>query len=147
VLDEIQNANHKTLEVVRLMANFSFESRNLFSVIMAGGDQFIEQIGLQINEPLRQRVALYVRIKALTRDHTHAYVTHHVQAAGAHHDIISKQTLNLIHDTSSGIPRMINNITLAAIHAAAENQEPIIDIQHVQTAINQVALPTREVQQ
>jgi len=147
IVDEIQKITHQTLEVIRLMANFNFDGRNFFSVIMAGTDQFIELLRLRINEPLRQRVTLYVKLKPFNRQHTAGYIRHHFEDAGVHHEIISKQAVNLIHDTANGIPRLINSLTLTAAHAAADHQAKVIDIEHVQSAAELVALPTREPQQ
>ena len=147
ILDEVQKITHKTVEVIRLMANFNFDGRNLFSVIMAGTDEFIELLRMRINEPLRQRVTLYVRLEAFTREHTEGYIQHHFQEAGVHHQIITKQAVNLIHDTTSGIPRLINSLALTAAHAAGDSQAKVIDIEHVRSAAELVALPTREVHQ
>ncbi|MBC8426104.1 AAA family ATPase [bacterium] len=146
ILDEIQKISYQTLEVIRLMANFSFDGRNFFSVIMAGTDQFLEQLRLRINEPLRQRITLYVRLTPFTRDDTEKYILHHIRSAGVHHDLITAQALNLVHDATAGIPRLINSVMLEALYAAAENNDKLLDIEHIQTALDLVTLPTREVQ-
>jgi len=103
ILDEIQKISHQTLETIRLMTNFNFEDKNLFSVIMAGNDEFLQQLKLRINEPMRQRVTCFSRLTALSREDTEKYIDHHLKIAGAHQEIISPQAAALVYDFTSGI--------------------------------------------
>jgi len=70
------------------MTNFNFEDKNIFSVIMAGNDEFLQQLKLRINEPMRQRVTCFSRLTALSREDTEKYIDHHLKIAGAHQEII-----------------------------------------------------------
>jgi len=144
VLDEVQKISHPTMEIVRLLANFNFEEKNLFSVIMSGNDEFLQQLRLRINEPLRQRITCYCRLAALSRKESAEYVNHHFQIAGAHQKIINDQAQALVHDLTSGIPRMINSLVLKALENAADNESQVIDLKHVKTARAMVQLPTQE---
>ena len=147
VLDEIQKISHQTLEVIRLMTNFNFEEKNLFSVLMAGNDEFLQHLKLRINEPLRQRVTCYCRLAPLSRKDTEKYITHHFEAAGAHHKIITQQAVSLVYDFTSGIPRLINSLLFAALDAAADAETQIIDLQHINQAGVLVTPPVQEVYQ
>jgi len=147
VLDEIQKISHQTLETVRLMTNFNFEEKNLFSVLMAGNDEFIQHLKLRINEPLRQRVTCYCRLKALSRKETEKYINHHFEAAGAHQKIITEQAVSLAYDFTSGIPRLINSLVFAAIETAAEAESQIIDLEHINKAGILISPPIQEVYQ
>lgn len=145
VLDEIQKISHPTLETVRLMTNFNFEEKNLFSVIMAGNDEFLQQLRLRLNEPLRQRITCFQRLSVLSREDAKEYIKHHFETAGAHHEIITEQAANLVYDLTSGTPRLINSLAFAALEAAADTESKIIDIQHVNSGSELVSLPTQEV--
>jgi len=62
VIDEVQLIGQETLDMLRILTNFKFESANLFTVIMAGDESFQHRLQLRINEPLRQRVTLFVAL-------------------------------------------------------------------------------------
>ena len=146
VLDEIQKINHQTLEIIRLASNFNFDGKNYFSIIMAGTEQFLQQLRLKINEPLRQRTTLFIRLCPLSRTHTAHYIRHLFQQAGVHQDILSEQGANCIHDMTGGIPRIINNLTLTALQEAAMTKSPVIQLEHVQKASKIALIPERQAQ-
>lgn len=145
VLDEIQKISHQTLEIIRLMTNFNFEEKNLFSVLMVGNDEFLQQLKLRINEPLRQRVTCFCQLSALSRDDTNKYIKHHFETAGAHQEIITEPAIALAYDFTSGIPRLINSLLFAALEAAADAESQIIDLEHINSAGELVSPPTQEV--
>lgn len=145
VLDEIQKISHPTLEVIRLMTNFNFEEKNLFSVIMAGSDDFFQQLRLRMNEPLRQRITCFQRLSPLSREDTRQYIKHQFETAGAHHEIITEQAASLVYDLTSGTPRMINSLVFASLDEAADAGSKIIDLDHINAGSELVSLPEQEV--
>ncbi|MFQ5629243.1 MAG: ExeA family protein [bacterium] len=145
LLDEIQSISQQTLETVRLLCNFQFDSHNHFSLIMSGADSFLETLRRRINEPLRQRITLFINLKALSRNNTQDYIGHHIKSAGAQHEIIAPEAMNQIHDGASGIPRLINTITLSAIQYASSEQNPTVELKHVHQAMKTSLLPQREI--
>ena len=147
VLDEIQKISHPTLEIIRLMTNFNFEEKNLFSVVMAGNDEFLQQLKLRLNEPLRQRVTCFQRLSALSREDTGKYIKHHFEVAGAHHEIITEQAASLVYELTSGTPRLINSLLCASLEEAADAGSKIIDLDHINTGSELVSLPALEVLQ
>ncbi|MCF6177661.1 MAG: AAA family ATPase [Victivallaceae bacterium] len=145
ILDEVQKISHQTLETIRLMTNFNFEDKNLFSVIMAGNDEFLQQLKLRINEPIRQRITIFSRLTALSRADTAKYIDHHLKTAGAHQQIIDSQATTLVYDFTSGIPRLINSLMFAALNIAAEANSPIIELEHLNHAGELTTIPQMEV--
>ena len=145
VLDEIQKISYQTMELIRLMTNINFEEKNLVSVIMAGNEEFIQQLKLRINESLRQRISCYSRIKPLLRSDTEQYIRCQLETAGAHHEVVTKQAVNTVHDLTSGIPRLINSLMFAALENAAENNSNIVDLKHIKEAAAIVVPPEMEV--
>lgn len=145
VLDEIQKISHQTLEIIRLMTNFHFEEKNLFSVLMAGNDEFLQQLRLRMNEPLRQRVTCFCGLSAFSRENTKKYIKYHFETSGAHQEIITEQAITLVYDLTSGIPRLINSLLSASLEAAADIESQIIDLEHINSADKFVSLPAQEV--
>jgi type II secretory pathway predicted ATPase ExeA len=127
--------NHQTLETIRIMSNFYFEEKNYISIIMAGTDDFIQQFRLRINQGLLQRISLFCSLNPLQRSKTTEYVDHQIKTAGVEREIITKQALNLVHDATSGTPRLINNLMKATLIETAEDGKEIADLEHVRKAM------------
>lgn len=144
VLDEIQKISNPTIEIIRLMTNINFEEKNLFSVLMAGNDEFLQRVRLRINEPLRQRITCYCRLDSLSRSDTKEYIKCQLETAGAHQDIITEQAATFVYDLTSGIPRLVNSLVFAALEAAAEEDSQLIELKHINLAEKIVILPQQE---
>ncbi len=131
VLDECQITSHKTLETIRLLTNFHFEEKNLFSVIMAGTEDFVQMLRLRINTALMQRITLHREIKALNREKTREYIDHHFRVAGVQHEILTPQAVERVFTASAGVPRIIDNLMRVALREAAEDNQDRIELEHV----------------
>ncbi len=144
VIDEVQLIGQETLDMLRILTNFKFESANLFTVIMAGDESFRHRLQLRINEPLRQRVTLFITLGPLGREDAAAYIQHQTRIAGAHQQIFDEQAANLIFDIAGGIPRLINNLASAALEEASLEKEPTVELRHVEQAATTCLLPSKE---
>lgn len=144
VIDEVQLIGQETLDMLRILTNFKFESANLFTVIMAGDESFQHRLQLRINEPLRQRVTLFITLGALCRKDAAAYIHHQARVAGAHQQIFDEQAANLIFDITGGIPRLINNLASAALEEASLEEEPTVELRHVEQAGMTCLPPSKE---
>jgi len=145
IIDEIQNISTSTLETVRLITNFKFDSPQIISIIMAGTPEFLEKLRLRINEPIRQRITLFTKLKPLSSDHISAYINHCLASAGAHSNIFPPEAIQLIYDASRGIPRIINHLALSALQEASWNEKTQVTLEYVSNAVEQVILPERQI--
>jgi len=141
VLDEMQLAPPSILDLLRLAATSSFDHQRRMSVILIGTEPFLNQLQLAINESLRQRVHCYCRLGSFSADQTAAYIVHHLQQAGAHQDIFLADAINLLHQLSSGLPRIIDTLALSALTAASEGESQIVTLDHVHQAKTRCLLP------
>lgn len=141
VFDEAQKLSHKTLETIRLLANFEFDGRHYISIVMAGTEDFTQIFRLRINQSLLQRISLFCSITPLSRDLTREYVAHHFKAAGAEREIVTAQAINLVFDAASGIPRVINNMMFAGLREAAEDEADLVDLEHVRKGMMNFHMP------
>ncbi len=145
VLDEAQKISTPTLEFIRLLANFEFDGKNLFSVIMIGTNELLSRLRYRILEPLNQRITFFGRIRPLNRDETAEYIKHGFEQVGVCQDIVEEQAFTLVHDLSGGIPRLINSITKAALENAADEESLIIKLQHVRDARQYTLISAQEI--
>jgi len=141
VLDEMQNASNASLELLRLLAASRFDSTRRLCMIMIGTDSFLGKLALAINESLRQRITYFHRLSPLDEAATATYLTHCLNQAGAHHQLIPPEAVKLIHDLSGGALRLINTLALAALAAASREQVPAVTLEHLHQVRTHVLLP------
>ena len=142
VLDEVERLETGTAHLVRALLHDRADTVHHCTTIMAGTDSFVEQkLRLQVHEALRQRITLYLRLPPLSREHTDAYLIHHLRCAGCGNDIFEPPALQLIHELVSGVPRLINALAETAMDHAAEQHRQTVTIEHVQAAAETVLPP------
>jgi type II secretory pathway predicted ATPase ExeA len=134
IIDEIQKIKHETLEIIRTLANFNFDEKNLISLIFSGTQEFLNLLQFKQNEHLKQRISLFLSLDKLSRNETSNYIKYHFKDTGIHHDIFTEQAINFVYDLSDGIPRIINNIAKYAFAEAAAQKSKFIELKHIQAA-------------
>jgi len=145
VLDEVEHLEVETLRMIRLIANDRADTNHHCTLILAGTDSFVQQkLCLQINEPLRQRITLYARLRPFQQHATTKYIAHHLQHAGVTDELFDASALQLIHELSHGLPRMINTLAESALDIAASRQQRTVVLEHVQQAAEWVLPPQPE---
>ena len=68
-------------------------------------------------------------------EETGSYLRHHLALAGRSDTLFSDDATALIHQTSRGYPRAVNNLALQALVAADKN---IVDESSARTAVTEV---------
>ena len=75
----------------------------------------------------------------MTRQETASCISHHLALAGRGSDtLFSDDAITLIHDTSRGLPRTVNNLCVASLIAACAAGHPIADQAAARSAITEV---------
>jgi len=110
VVDEAQNLSRDMLEEIRLLTNLETSSEKLLQIVLSGQPEFEEQLRLPALRQLRQRVPLWARTSPLSLADTSAYIKHRLEVSGTSGQIFSKESVELVHLYSQGIPRIINLI-------------------------------------
>ena len=72
------------------------------------------------------------------RQETGSYLRHHLALAGRDDTLFSDDAVGLIHQTSRGYPRAVNNLALQALVAAFAADKAIVDESSTRTAIAEV---------
>ena len=141
IVDEMQNASVKSMDLIRMLANDHFDPTNTLSSILIGTSEFFDKLRLAINESLRQRITYFQTLEELDENQTKDYIRYCLTDAGAEHSIFEPAALKLIHDLSAGILRIINKIAAAAMVQATHKQSSNVTLQHVHAIKEQVELP------
>ncbi len=75
---------------------------------------------------------------AMTREETTSYIGHHVKLAGRRDTLFADDATELIHNTSRGLPRAVNNLAVQALLAAYADRKAIVDLASTRIAVNEV---------
>ena len=144
IIDEIQKIKHETLELIRTLSNFDFDDKNYLSIIFSGTHDFLNLLKFKNNEHLKQRISCFLELQKLNRIETAEYIQHHLKNVGINHELFTAESINLIYDISDGIPRIINNFAKYAFAEAAINRSKVVDLEHVQLAIDNMSIKNKE---
>lgn len=124
LIDEAQMLQtREIMEEFRGLLNLEVPERKLVTFVFFGLPEI--ETNLMLDPPLAQRVAVRVRLSSFDRDATEAYVKHRLRLAGAGRMLFTPEAIDVIHNASAGIPRVINTLGDNALFEAflARHQE------------------------
>jgi general secretion pathway protein A len=117
LVDEAQQLDLPTLESLKALTNIAAERQNFLTLILIGQPEL--RARLKQLPQVDQRVSLRFHLTALDRGETGDYVLHRLHAAGYRGEPpVSPAALDLVHQTSRGIPREINRLAKLALEHA-----------------------------
>jgi type II secretory pathway predicted ATPase ExeA len=138
IIDEAHAVSIRLLEELRLLTNEAMDSASQFALILSGQPTLRQKLNLTSLNALSQRVALRCRLKGLNLEETAGYVRHHLALAGRSDPMFSDDAIALIHSSSAGIPRRINNLAIQALTAGFIEQKGIVDESSVRRAVAEI---------
>ena len=74
----------------------------------------------------------------MTAEETASYLRHHLALAGRSDTLFSDDATALIHQTSRGYPRAVNNLAVQALIAAFAADKAIVDESSARAAVTEV---------
>jgi type II secretory pathway predicted ATPase ExeA len=129
VIDEAHLLSWELLEEIRLLTNLETEQQKLLQIVLFGQPELDEKLDCAELRQLKQRIGLRCRLMPLTRDDTQKYIALRLWLAGAtdrHQTLFSEPAVELIHQYSGGIPRLVNTICEAALIASFAVKSPTV---------------------
>lgn len=138
VIDEAHLLSAEQLERVRMLTNFEMDSTSPLACLLLGQPTLRRRIKLGAFAALDQRIGLRYHLEGMDLEETCAYVRHHLGLAGRSDALFSDDALGLVHQTSRGIPRAINNLAIQALVAAFAEGKGIVDESCARAAITEV---------
>lgn len=108
-LDEAQAMPIETLEALRLLTNLETEKRKLLQIVLFGQPELDQKLQDSSIRQLNQRISFHYQLEALTLPELKNYITHRLQIAEYQgSSLFTDSALKTLHQTSRGIPRLIN---------------------------------------
>jgi MSHA biogenesis protein MshM len=141
IIDEAQHLSDKFLLDLSGFLNFTFDSRDLLTLWLAGLTPLRKHLQMQAHAALRTRVSVDVHLDPLDRETFCAFIDHGLKAAGATSKLLSEPALELLFRASRGLPRVASKLLRAALRAAHERDQSFVDEHVLDAAIEEMSLP------
>ena len=138
VIDEAHLLDHQQLESIRMLTNHDMDSTSPFACLLVGQPTLRRRMKLGVLAALDQRIGLRYAMPPMTAEETGSYLRHHVTLAGRSDTLFSDDAAALIHQTSRGYPRAVNNLALQALVAAFAADKAIVDESSTRAAVAEV---------
>ena len=138
VIDEAHLLDHQQLESIRMLTNHDMDSSSPFACLLVGQPTLRRRMKLGVLAALDQRIGLRYAMPPMTAAETGSYLRHHLALAGRSDTLFSDDATALIHQTSRGYPRAVNNLALQALVAAFAADKNIVDESSARTAVTEV---------
>lgn len=141
IVDEAQNLSAEALEEVRLLSNLESDCFKLLQIILVGQPELREIIAQPCLRQLRQRISVACHLGPLSREESEEYVYHRLTMVGKRDAVqFDDGTFDLIHEFSSGVPRLINVICSFVLLSAFVDDSKVISADLVREAMHELAL-------
>lgn len=135
LMDEVQMLNSREImEEFRGILNMESAEGKMVNFIFFGLPE-LDQV-LSLDEPLKQRVAIRIRLQSFSEQNTKEYIMHRLGVASCNSNIFTESAIKLIYRFSNGSPRLINTICDNALLEGFLFKHSVID----ETVIKTVAV-------
>ena len=121
-----------------MLTNHDMDSASPFSCLLVGQPTLRRRMKLGALAALDQRIGLRYTMPPMAPEETGSYLRHHLALAGRSDTLFSDDATALIHQTSRGYPRAVNNLALQALVAAFAADKNIVDESSARTAVTEV---------
>lgn len=139
-LDEAQYLNNDILRDLKMLCNFSMDSRNCFSLLLLGQPSLVNILMRQPNEALRQRITVNYRFNGLSEKEAGQYIRDRLELAGTSGRIMDDNAIVAAYGSCGGSVRKLNLILTKALMIGAQNHKENIDTDIILSAVNDVEL-------
>lgn len=135
IIDEAHLLSYEQLEAIRMLSNQSMDQDSPLAILLVGQPSLRRQTRLAVLAALEQRIGIRYSMPPMTAEETASYISHHTKIAGRSDTLFSDDAINLIHATSRGYPRAVNNLSLQALVAAYAAHQAIVDEKAARAAV------------
>ena len=137
-IDEAHLLRYEQLETIRMLTNHNLDADSPLACLLIGQPTLRRTMKLAVLAALEQRTALRYAMPPMTSQETSSYISHHLKLAGRSDPLVSDDAASLIHTTSRGYPRAVNNLSIQALVATYAAGKAIVDEQAARAAVTEV---------
>jgi len=134
VIDEAHDMRLEVLAILRILTNFSMDSRLVVSVLLAGQPPLARMLRRQELEALTRRLAHCATLRLLSRAETTEYLRHRLSVAGSDGDLFDQPAHDALYENAGGNLRATDRLALKAMQQAAKGGAKVVGAEHVVSA-------------
>jgi general secretion pathway protein A len=138
IIDEAQHLKMEVLEQLRLLTNLETNTRKLLQIILIGQPELQQLLKRQELRQLAQRITARYHLLPLTVEEIALYIQHRMRVAGCERPVFDPKSVKLIHQITSGIPRLVNLLCDRALMGAYALQSPFVNKKIVAKAATEI---------
>lgn len=127
LIDEAQNLSVEGLEELRMLTNINSNKDELLQLILVGQPELRQMVMRPELRQFAQRVTATYHIAALDRAAIAGYIQHRLTHVGGTGAEFTAEAIDLVHQHSHGIPRLVNKMCDFAMVYAATEERRIVD--------------------
>jgi MSHA biogenesis protein MshM len=142
VIDEAQHLSDKFLLDLSGFLNFTFDSRDLLTMWLAGLSPFARKLQLHVHDALRTRAVVQEHLEPFDRETFAAFIDHGLRAVGATQKLISDPALEQLLRATRGVPRIAAKVVRAALRRAHELNQNFIDERVMDETLAELTAPS-----
>jgi general secretion pathway protein A len=126
IVDEAQNLELSLLEELRLLSNINSDKHVVLQIVLVGQPELRDMVKASSMRQLAQRIGIDYHLRPLGSEDCRHYALHRLRIAGGKVNLFGRDTLDLVHEATGGVPRLINQLCDAAlVYGYAERQATI----------------------
>ncbi len=115
IIDEAQNMDFEALEELRVLSNINSGKNLLVQIILTGQPELRNKLSDPKIQQFAQRIGKLYHLMPLDREETHEYIRHRISVAGGKPDLFTDEACKIVHTSSGGVPRTINQLCDSAL--------------------------------
>ena len=127
LIDEAQNLSIEGLEELRMLTNINSNKDELLQLILVGQPELRQLIMRPELRQFAQRVTATYHINALDRAAIAGYIQHRLSHVGGTGSEFTGEAIDLVHEHTRGIPRLVNKLCDFAMVYAATEERKVVD--------------------
>lgn len=134
IIDEAHLLRVDIFAELHTVTQFDNDSKNLFSLVLAGQPNLLEKLTYRSSAPIASRVISRTHLSHLNQEQMAVYLEHHLTVAGVKKQLFSDQAITAIYQGSAGILRKSNLLARGGLVAAAMEKEQVVSAEHIRIA-------------
>ncbi len=134
IIDEAHLLRIEVFAELHTITQFDNDSKNLFSIVLAGQPNLLEKMAYRSSAPLASRVVARTHLSLLNQDQLKIYLEHHLEVSGVKKQLFSDQAITAIYQCAGGVLRKSNLLARGGLIAAAMEKESVVSAEHIRIA-------------
>jgi general secretion pathway protein A len=141
VVDEAHKLSPEVLEEIRLLGNFENARDKLIQILLVGQNELTDVLNRDDLRQFKQRVAVRLRLEALSKEDVAQYIQHRwSKAGGSRPSPFPPDVVDRIDELARGIPRTINVICDNVLMLAFAKSQATVTLEHLEEAARDLDL-------